>query len=412
MLARRLAARWLLPVAGTPIENGALLIGGDGRIRAVGTDESVPRPADAPTETFGDAVILPGLINTHTHLELTGFEDQVPERDFVSWIRRLREVKATRSSAEYGAAARRGLDACYAAGVTTVADTGDSGAGLQALAEAGGSGVAYQEVFGPHPDQADESLALLRARVTDQWRLATGRVRIGVSPHAPYTVSGRLFRLVAEWARAEGLPTAVHVAESAAETQLLRDGTGPFADAWNARGIPLPVPAGRTPVQWLAEHDALGPRTLCIHSVQLEPADIVRLADSGAAVAHCPLSNRAHGHGAARLEGLLAAGVPVGLGTDSVVSVGRLDLLAEARAAARLAPSHSPADLIELCTLGGARAIGLEAETGSLHIGKWGDCVVVRLQGDSGTPEGQVLAGSPDDVLRTYVGGREVYRSL
>jgi 5-methylthioadenosine/S-adenosylhomocysteine deaminase len=225
-------------------------------------------------------------------------------------------------------------------------------------------------------------------------------------------VSGRLFRMVAEWARTEGLPMAVHVAESPAETQLLRDGMGPFADAWNARGIPLPVPAGRTPVQWLAEHDALGPRTLCIHAVQLEPADIVRLANSGAAVAHCPLSNRAHGHGAARLEALLTAGVPVGLGTDSVVSVGRLDLLAEARAAAGLAPSRRPADLLELCTLGGARAIGLEAETGSLQIGKWGDCVVVRLEKDSRTPEEQVLAGSPEHVLRTYVGGREVYRSL
>jgi cytosine/adenosine deaminase-related metal-dependent hydrolase len=412
MLARRLAARWLLPVAGAPIENGALLIGADGRIRAVGSDESVPRPADAQAERFDDAVILPGLINTHTHLELTGFEDQVTEREFAAWIRRLRELKTTRSPAEYAAAARRGLEGCYAAGVTTFGDTGDSGAALQALAEAGGSGVAYQEVFGPHPDQVEESLGWLRARVTDQWRLATGRVRIGVSPHAPYTVSGRLFRAVADWARAEGLPLAVHVAESPAETQLLRDGIGPFADAWNARGIPLPVPAGRTPVQWLAGHGVLSPQTLCIHAVQLEPADIVRLADSGASVAHCPLSNRAHGHGAARLEALLSAGVTVGLGTDSVVSVGRLDLLAEARAAASLAPSRSADDLIEICTLAGARALGIDAETGSLQSGKWGDCVVLRLEAGSGTPAGRVLAGSPGHVLRTYVGGREVHRSL
>jgi cytosine/adenosine deaminase-related metal-dependent hydrolase len=412
MLARRLAARWLLPVEGAPVENGALLIGADGRLRAVGPDHMVPRPAEVPAERFEDGIILPGLINTHTHLELTGFEGRVPEPEFADWIRQLRELKTTRSAAGYVAAARRGLAACYAAGVTTVADTGDSGAAIQVLAEAGGSGVAYQEVFGPHPDQADESLAGLKARVTELRRVASSRLQIGVSPHAPYTVSGRLFRATADWARAEDLPLAVHVAESPAETQLLRGGIGPFADAWQARGIPLPAPLGKTPVVWLADHGVLGPRTLCIHAVQLEQADFGRLADSGAAVAHCPLSNWAHGHGAARLRAMLDARIRVGLGTDSVVSVGRLDLLAEARAAAKLAPSLTADDLLELCTLGGARAIGVDSETGSLRAGKWGDCVVVRAVPGPGTPAERVLAGSPGDVLRTYVGGREVYRSL
>src|SRR3954470_8881660 len=159
MRTRRLAARWLLPIEGPPIESGALLVGSDGRIQDIGPDATVPRPAEATVENFDDAVILPGLINTHTHLELTGLEHQVSEREFTSWIRRLREVKAARSAADYGAAARHGLATCFAAGVTTIADTGDSGAALHALVAAGGSGIAYQEVFGPHPDQLNESLA-------------------------------------------------------------------------------------------------------------------------------------------------------------------------------------------------------------------------------------------------------------
>jgi cytosine/adenosine deaminase-related metal-dependent hydrolase len=412
MPTRRLAARWLLPIQGPPIERGALLIGSDGRIRNIGPDATVPRPADATAESFDDAVILPGLINTHTHLELTGLENQVSEREFAAWIRRLREVKAARSSVEFVEAARRGLAASFAAGVTTVADTGDSGAVLPVLVEAGASGIAYQEVFGPHPHQIGESLAGLQSRVDQLGKRAAGRVRIGVSPHAPYTVSGGLFQAVSQWARSERLPLAVHIAESPAESEFLRHGTGPFADAWRGRNVPLPSPLGFTPIDWLVEHGVLSEQTLCIHAVQLGPADVGRLADSGAAVSHCPLSNRAHGHGDAPLEALLDSGIRVGLGTDSVVSVGQLDLLAEARAAAALASSLHAADLIELCTLAGARALGLESEIGSLVPGKWADCVVIRMADSRRSPAEQVLASRPRDVLRTYVGGKEVYRAL
>jgi len=214
---------------------------------------------------------------------------------------------------------------------------------------------------------------------------------------------------VAMWARVERLPLAVHAAESAAETQFLQAGSGPFADAWLARQIPLPPSSGRTPVEWLAEHGVLSEHSLCIHAVQVGPGDVRRLADSGAAVAHCPLSNRAHGHGVAPVEAMLVAGIRVGLGTDSVVSVGRLDLLAEARMAGSLMRLDAD-QLLELCTLGGARAIGIDSETGSLVVGKWADCTVIRLGPEEGTPAERVLATSPADVLLTYVGGREVYR--
>lgn len=411
VLARRLAARWLIPIEGDPIEGGAILIGSDGRLQEVGHDDTVPRPEGVPSHSWGDAAILPGFVNTHTHLELTGFADRIQESEFASWIRQLRQLKATRTAEEYLNAARQGLADCYAAGVTTVADTGDSGAVSVALAEAGASGIAYQEVFGPHPDQAEQSFAELRARVMELRNRTSMRLRIGVSPHAPYTVSGRLFQLVADWARAEKLCLAVHIAESPAERQFLSAGTGPFAEAWGARGIPLPQPLGKSPIEWLGEHGVLSEHCLCIHAVQVNSADIERLAWSGTAVAHCPLSNRAHQHGAAPLAQFLEAGIRVGLGTDSVVSVGRLDLLAEARAARHLARLTAE-DLLGLCTLGGARALGLDRETGSLVPGKWADCVVIRLPRDRGRVLEDIASSSPSDVLLTYVGGKEVYRSV
>jgi cytosine/adenosine deaminase-related metal-dependent hydrolase len=408
----RLAARWVVPVEGRPIERGALLIADDGRIAAVGQEETVPRPDGVSTETYDDAILLPGLVNAHTHLELTGLGSGPPGPDFAEWIRQLRERKAGRTPADFLAAARIGVAGSHAAGVTTVADTGDSGAVPRALAEAGGSGVVYQEVFGPDPARLAESFEGLQAAVARLSEFSGRRIRIGVSPHAPYTVSGPLYQVVAEWAAAESLPVAVHLAESAAEGALLQAGTGAFADVWRRRGIPLPSPLGMSPVGWLDRHGVLGERTLCIHVVQVSAADLDRLARASAAIAHCPLSNRAHGHGTAPLADFLERGIRVGLGTDSEMSIGTLDLLAEARAAR--ASSRLTAGLaLELCTLGGARAIGLEQEIGSLQPGKWGDCVVIRPRtGIGGSPAEAVLASGPADVLATYIGGKAVYRAL
>jgi 5-methylthioadenosine/S-adenosylhomocysteine deaminase len=147
-------------------------------------------------------------------------------------------------------------------------------------------------------------------------------------------------------------------------------------------------------VQYLARLGVLGPQTLAIHCVQIDSADVQTLETSGTAVAHCPLSNRAHGHGAAPLAAIRAAGVKVGIGTDSVVSVGALDLWAECAAA-----GLSNDDALRMLTLEGARALGLDREIGSLEVGKQGDLAV--------------LANYPSNrptALVTALAGRIVHR--
>lgn len=393
-----------------PIREGAVLLDEGGRIAEVGPDSAVPHPPGVLRSEFASAAILPGLVNTHTHLELTGFAGQAEDADFAAWIRRIRALKAERSPEDFLAAARAGLAACHAAGVTTVADTGDSGAVIQALAEAGGSGIAYHEVFGPHPDQWQESLAGMQRRVGELRRFVSDRVRLGVSPHAPYTVSAELYVAVARYAEREGLPVAVHLAESEAESAFLHEAAGPFAEAWTARGIPLPPLPGRSPVAWLEQHGVLGERTLAIHVVQAQQGDVARLARSRTAVAHCPRSNRRHGHGAAPLAAFLEAGLRVGVGTDSVASVGVLDLMAELRSARALAGLDAEAALA-LATDQAAHAIGLEGEVGTLETGRWGDVAVIGIA-TAGSPEAAmeaVLASGPGDVLETLLGGRTVH---
>jgi cytosine/adenosine deaminase-related metal-dependent hydrolase len=391
----------------------------------VGPAESVPTPADAESLQYDAAILLPGLVNTHTHLELTGFEQTASELDFPRWILSIRRLKQARLPDEFLEAARRGLRSCWAGGVTTIADTGDSGAGIRVLDELEGSGVAYHEVFGPHPEQLDESFSTFTRRIAELSRHARGRASLGVSPHAPYTVSGPLYARVAAWARAEagggGLPLAVHIAESRAEWEFVSQGSGPFAEAWAARGIPLGQlgrvgswaggPTGRTPVSWLEHQGVLGPHTLCIHAIELDACDIRLLAERGAAVAHCPVSNAVHAHGTAPLAALRDAGIRVGIGTDSIASVGQLDMFREARAAQAIA-KLSDEETLALATLEGARALGLAQETGSLTRGKWGDLVAVQPTGDpAGTaPARGAVKATPGDVLLTVLGGRVVHR--
>jgi cytosine/adenosine deaminase-related metal-dependent hydrolase len=421
----RLRAEWALPVDAPPVQHAAVLIGADGRIAAVGPDADVPAPAGADLEDLGPAILIPGFVNTHTHLELTGFEEHAPgeEPAFRGWIQNIRTIKARRSPKDFLDAARRGVRDCWSAGITTIADTGDSGSVIQALAELGGTGICYQEVFGPDPAQCAESLAGLESAVGRLLPFATGRIRLGVSPHAPYTVSGPLYAAVAAWAGARAMPMAVHVAESREESEFVSHGRGPFAEAWAARGIPLldhpsHLPSYRptaqsSPVQWLDSHGILGPATLCIHAIQLSSADIALLARREVAMAHCPLSNARHRHGAAPVAALRAAGIRVGLGTDSVASVGRLDCFAEARAARDLGGLSAEVS-VALATLEGARALGLGQETGSLTPGKWGDVVAVaagnRETAPDRSPAEAVLGADPGAVRLTVLGGRVVFR--
>jgi len=397
-------------MSGPPLSDGAVLIDRHGRITAVGPAAAVPTPAGVRRLEFPDGVLLPGLINAHTHLELTGLRGAVEEEDFADWIGQLRALKETRTPADFLAAARAGVRACWAAGVTTVADTGDSGAALRALAETGGSGIAYQEVFGPHPEQCAGSLARLEECVAATAPLQTERARLGVSPHAPYSVSGALYRAVGALAHERGWPLAVHIAESPAESALLRDFSGPFADAWRGRGIPAPDPLGDSPLAWLARAGLLGPGLLAIHAVQVSEHDVSLLADHRVAVAHCPRSNTRHGHGAAPLAALLARGVPVALGTDSEVSL-LPDLFAEVRAARRLGGLASERAL-RLCTIEAAAALGLSGEVGALAPGLWGDVAVLALPdgADGGMLLDAVAEAAVGDIRATVLAGRVVYR--
>jgi 5-methylthioadenosine/S-adenosylhomocysteine deaminase len=390
-----LSADWVLPVEGAPIRDGAVAFE-DGRIAAVGT------AAELGTGTrYEGAAILPGLVNAHSHLEYAvyaGFADGQP---FASWLATHVERKGRLELADMEAIARLGAAECLASGVTTVGDCSYSGAAATACVELGLRAIVYLEVFGPGTEQLVGRFGAHRQRLGD----LPGRVRLGISPHAPYTCGLDLYAACAEL----GLPLATHVAESAAEAEWARAGAGP-------------LPGVRpTSLRELAGAGLLGPHVLAAHCVHVGAEEVALLARHGVGVAHCPRSNAVLGCGVAPLADLLAAGVKVGIGSDSPASAPSFDQFEELRAAlyAARARERDPAALtaetaLELATLGSARALGLDGEIGSLAAGKRADLLVLDLSGSAFLPwedptTAAVLGGTPERVTAVFVDGEQRY---
>jgi 5-methylthioadenosine/S-adenosylhomocysteine deaminase len=383
-----------------------VLIDDRGRIAAVGPNHAVPRPANAESHDYPGTALLPGLVNTHTHLELTGFAGMAEEGDFWEWIKHIIALKATRTDEDFFDAASRGIRAGWAAGVTTFCDMGNTGSVIAAMHALGASGVAHHEAFDMHTAETSTVMQQFSSELDRLAQHATGRVAIGVSPHAPYTVSGPLYRSVSDLARSHGVPIGVHVAEPADESALLRDYTGIFADALRARGVARMSPEAISPIAWLDRHGVLTERTICAHAIHTDAADTAIMVRRGVAVAHCPRSNRRHHHADAPVARYVERGLRVGIGTDSEVSVAPLDLIAEAREARKLT-GWTAAETMRALTLGGAEALGLESTCGSLGMGKWGDLTAIHIAG-SAAPEEAVLASDIGDVVATWSGGRAV----
>jgi cytosine/adenosine deaminase-related metal-dependent hydrolase len=387
----RYHARWVLPITQPPIENGTV-VETDGVITYVGSREEAPPGKDYD---LGEAILLPGLVNTHTHLELTAMRGFLENCQFAAWIDKLRQSRNEVLDDEMLLdSARFGIIEGVEAGITTYADTCSSGVVLQAMRELGVRGIMYQEVFGPDPSQSSVAMRELQERVEKLQSGQNDLVSLGVSPHAPYTVSDPLYDAAAKFANERHLPLAMHIAESEGENDIVVNGSGEFADRWRQRGIPVERRA-RSPIALLEKHGVLERGPLLIHCVRVDDADIAIMARHRCAMAHCPASNAKFGHGIAPLLPILAAGVRVGMGSDSVASNNRMDILDEARlavlihrAATRKHDAFGAHRALELATIGGARALGLESRVGSLEVGKDADLAAFRIDIPRTTPVG------------------------
>jgi cytosine/adenosine deaminase-related metal-dependent hydrolase len=411
-------ARCVLPIDGPPIDNGEVLVI-DGEIAAIGQSISLERPAE-PVTDLGNCALLPGFVNTHSHVDYTMSRNAVDGLNFWDWIsavgfsrNRLPDPATIRLSALLGAAE------LALSGVTTVADCSFTGLAADALASVGQRGIVYFEMFG---QSMGTDYAQVFHRKLDEVQQAQSEasslVKMGISPHAIYTSNRDLLKLCAETCAQLNIPVALHLAETSAETDYSMRGSGPLADWRRSMGYE-PMTSGLTPTRYLQDVGLLQSGVSLAHCVHVSEDEIELIASSGASVAHCPRSNAYLGAGIAPLTGFISAGASIGLGTDSAGSCMRLDFFDEMRSALALhravpqdASVLTAKGVLELATIGGAAALGLEDRIGTLSVGKRADMIAIDL---SRTLPGEdihlaVLSRSPADVRLALVDGVEIVR--
>jgi cytosine/adenosine deaminase-related metal-dependent hydrolase len=366
-----LSARWVFPVSGPPLANGTVTVRGD-QITSVD-----PAGARSPDTDFGNAAIIPGLVNAHAHLDLTGMRGAVPPRpDFVGWLREVVAYRRGRTPEQVAADVRAGLDECLRTGTTLVGDISAGGSSWDSLAGAPVWAVCFREVLGLPASRVPTAWADLGDWVEDHPDTPT--CRAGVSPHAPYSVHKAMIE-----ASARLWPVCIHVAESTAERELLDRRTGPLVPFLRELGVW--DPAGLAPSwDWVVWKASRAPAALLAHGNYLSPA--TRLPPNSTVV-YCPRTHAAFEHPPHPFAEFVGRGTRVALGTDSLASNPDLDLLAEARFVHERHPDVPGDRLLRMATLSGAEALGYGTLTGSLEPDKSADLVVVPLpDADDGDP--------------------------
>ena len=398
-----LHARWVIPVDSRPIADGMVTIEGE-RIVAVGT--RVDRGVEV--QDLGDVVLIPGLVNAHTHLEFSNLDAPLGAQgiDLSEWIRLVIAQRKQQPASEPGWIS--GLQESLRAGVTCIGEISTvarhpTTSDLPEL-------IAFQEVIGFSRGRVESVFGELLQRLhSDQ-----GACRLGLSPHAPYTVHPALLERLVDLSQVENLPVAMHLAESQAELQLVRENRGPFRELLEERSMwdDEVFARGRQTMDYL-ELLAQSPRALVIHGNYLTEAEIDYAAQQQdrMSVVYCPRTHAYFGHPPYPLTRMLAAGVRVAIGTDSRASNPDLRLLDELRLIAKNFDSVSPEQILKLGTLNGAEALGLEREVGSIATGKLANLTAVRCDPAESSPAAALLLGSTEP-RQTWLRGRELSFSV
>ncbi len=402
--------RWLLRPGRPPLDDAAVAVDGAGRIVRVAPWRDVQSDGSPgePVIDAGDCLLIPGLVNAHTHLALSDLAGRIPSpRSFSAWLKAIVRHGRTRRHDAPAAAVRDGAAQSLVSGVTTVADVSFGGTGAEALVESPLRSTVFVEVFGHSRKQTEPRLAMVVARAR---ALAGLGLSVGLSPHAPYSCGvGAYLAAMAEADRC-GWPLTTHLHETRDEIDLYRTGRGPMARWWQLRlmlwlgGF---APPRVSPIRALADAGAFGRPWIVAHGNYLDDAEIDLLRRSGSTVVYCPRSHCYFGHTDHPYRRLIAAGVPVALGTDSLASAPSLSVLDEMRFVASR-DGTPPEDLLAMATAAGADALGLGGTVGRLVEGEMADLAALPLgSGETRDPWAALLTCDPVPA-GVWIGGRRL----
>jgi cytosine/adenosine deaminase-related metal-dependent hydrolase len=401
-------AKYVLAESDLLLQNAAIHISGSGRISHIGTWQDLSSNSEAEVVDWGSAIIMPGLVNAHTHLELTSFHDQLTQFEtFTDWISRLIHQRQTWTQEKYLASAMKGAQLSLASGTTLTGDITSSGVGWYSTKGVNLRRVVFEEIIGLSADQTDQVVSQLNLKL-EQTRPDPLLTR-GISPHAPYSASPDLYRRASESARSLGMLLTTHVAETKAEIQFLQDGTGEFRDFLTRIGT-LPTdwePPQLHPIPYLDSMGVLGGSCLLVHCNYLDRSALKTILNTNSSVVYCPRSHEFFGHEEHPVRKLLDLGVNVALGTDSLASNDSLSMLDEMRFLFRKRKDLKPEEIFRAATINGAAALHFDHTLGCLRRDYWADMAVLELPAtlDSRRLLAQMLDGA-GECIATVVRGQ------
>jgi len=405
-------ARFVLAEPDLLLQNAAVHVSDPGRISRVEPWTGVPSSLQVEVIDWGSALIMPGLVNAHTHLELTHLHRQLTDSiSFTGWIEQLVAKRRAWTPEQWMESSREGLRQSLASGTTLVGDISASGFSAIALKQEPLRKALFSEILAFPPEKAGEALAGLQSRLegVQEDRLMTA----GISPHAPYSVSSELFREVAALAAERGIPLAIHVAETKEELEFLQSGEGSFKELLLRAGAYHPgwIPPKAHPVLFLESLGVLQHSALLIHCNYLDDDSKAAILRTRSHVVFCPRSHAFFGHSPHPVRELLDIGVNVALGTDSLASNDSLSVLDEMRFLFKNRKDLKTEEIFRMSSLNGATALGFGNSLGRLRRGSWADMTVLRIPEELGPRNltAQVLEGA-GEILSTLVGGAIVWR--
>ena len=423
-----LTARYVIPVSSPHIENGAILVR-DGKIVDVGTVAKLKTHyAEEETRDFGLAALMPGFVDTHTHLEYSALRGLIRDVPYAAWKLHITEHEKLFSLQDWEDSALLGALEVVSGGITTIADITRTGASLRAACAAGLHGTIYREVGTMDRHQIDSVLEAAYSDI-ETWRLTSdsSRIRIGIAPSALYNCHPYIFERVAQYA-ADGTPVAIHLAGSREEYDFIRYGSSPFSvhstEQERGYGIDMPpwLATGTSPVQYILNWGLLeAPDVLAIHCVQVDDNDIEILVENDVAIGVCSRCNAQLSMGIAPLMKFLEANLRIGLGTDSPAATDATNMVVEMRTGLLLhralgtrSKFLTSSDMIRLATMGGAEVLHMENRVGSLEVGKIANIIAIDLSNSNQAPthdpnSAVVHTSTQDNILMTMIDGDIVY---
>jgi aminodeoxyfutalosine deaminase len=390
-------AKYILADADLVLQNAAVHVSSPGRISRIEPWQGAPASPDIEVVDWGSAVIMPGLVNAHAHLELTCLHGRLVRfSSFCDWLSQLILQRRQWKREDYVESARRGSEMAVRSGTTLIGDISASGVSWEALRSVRLRKVVFEEALSFLPERAGEILASIEDRLNK--REPESLLCPGISPHAPYSVSGELFCSLSALARRMSLPLAIHAAETLEEIEFLNSGTGAFRQFLTTLAV-LPdayQPPRMRPIPYLEKLGVLEGPVLLIHCNYLDPESMAIILRSRSSVVYCPRSHGFFGHAEHPVRELLDRGINVALGTDSLASNDSLSLLEEMRYLYRMRKDLKSCEIFRMATLNGAAALGFGTSAGRLRCGYWADMAVIELPADTGPKNliAQILEGN------------------